>query len=463
MDNKLKEKADKLTATFKSFDIEANVVNIICGANVTRFELTAGTGTKVSRLFQLKDEIMLEMAVPSLRMEAPVLGKSGEPCIAIEIPNDGFTPVMLKDLTETDEFKSSGPLTVVLGEDLNRRPVYCDISKMPHLLIAGSTGSGKSIWLQSVLSSILTHSSPEDVRMILVDTKVIELYPYNGIPHLLLPVINDAGKAVSALNWAVTEMRRRHELFEKEQVRDIRSYNEKYKQGAAEHLPYILIVVDEFAELMMNHAGDTEMLIGKIAMLGRISGIHLIMATQRPSYDVITGDIKANIGSRIAFAVTSQVDSKAIIDRNGAEDLLGMGDMLYFPMSSPHPIRLQGAFVNEDEVERITDYLRKTYGANYDDEVAGKIESCELRLGPEAERRILSYTELFNAAVDKVFENGYASVSVLQRELGIGYPAAARLIDRLEKEGIIGPFEDGKPRQILITEEEWNNRRNNNE
>ena len=205
MDNKLKEKADKLTATFKSFDIEANVVNIIYGANVTRFELTAGTGTKVSRLFQLKDEIMLEMAVPSLRMEAPVLGKSGEPCIAIEIPNDGFTPVMLKDLTETDEFKSSGPLTVVLGEDLNRRPVYCDISKMPHLLIAGSTGSGKSIWLQSVLSSILTHSSPEDVRMILVDTKVIEFYPYNGIPHLLLPVINDAGKAVSALNWAFQE------------------------------------------------------------------------------------------------------------------------------------------------------------------------------------------------------------------------------------------------------------------
>lgn len=463
MDNKLKEKADKLTATFKSFDIEANVVNIIYGANVTRFELTAGTETKVSRLFQLKDEIMLEMAVPSLRMEAPVLGKSGEPCIAIEIPNDGFTPVMLKDLTETDEFKSSGPLTVVLGEDLNRRPVYCDISKMPHLLIAGSTGSGKSIWLQSVLSSILTHSSPEDVRMILVDTKVIEFYPYNGIPHLLLPVINDAGKAVSALNWAVTEMRRRHELFKKEQVRDIRSYNEKYKQGAAEHLPYILIVVDEFAELMMNHTGDTEMLIGKIAMLGRISGIHLIMATQRPSYDVITGDIKANIGSRIAFAVTSQVDSRAIIDRSGAEDLLGRGDMLYFPMSSPHSIRLQGAFVNEDEVERITDLLRKTYGANYDDEVAGNIESCELRLDPEAERRILSDTELFNAAVDKVFENGYASVSVLQRELGIGYPAAARLIDRLEKERIIGPFEDGKPRQILITEEEWNNRRNNNE
>lgn len=460
MDNKLKEKADKLTATFRSFDIEVNVINIIHGANVTRFELEVETGTKVSSIFHLRDELMLEMAVSRLRIEAPIPGRS---CIAVEIPNDGFTPVMLKDLTENEEFRSSGPLTVAIGEDLYRKPVYCDISKMPHLLIAGSTGSGKSIWLQSVLSSILTHSSPEDVRMILVDTKVIEFYPYNGIPHLLLPVINDAGKAVSALNWAVTEMRRRHELFEKKQVRDIRSYNEKYKQGAAEHLPYILIVVDEFAELMMNHAGDTEMLIGKIAMLGRISGIHLIMATQRPSCDVITGNIKANIGSRIAFAVCNKTESSAIIDESGAEDLLGMGDMLYFPMSSPRPIRMQGAFVNEDEVERITDYLKKTYGANYDDEVAGKIESCELRLDPEAERRILSDTELFNAAVDKVFENGYASVSVLQRELGIGYPAAARLIDRLEKDGIIGPFEDGKPRQILITEEEWNNRRNNNE
>lgn len=456
IDKKLREKAFKLEETFRSFGIEIKVIGITHGANVTRFECTVKTGTRISRIYHLQDELRLEMAVISLRIVAPVPGKS---CIAIEIPNEGYTPVRLKDLVETDEFKSSEPLTAALGEDLCGCPIYCDIAKMPHLLIAGAVGSGKQLCICSILASILMHSSPEDVRMILVDTHIIEFYTYNGIPHLLLPVINDPGKAVSALNWALTEMLRRYELFEKEHVRDIKGYNEKHKKGTDEHLPYILIVIDDISELMLNYSKEFERCISAIAARSRAAGIHIIMATQRPSCDVITGVVKANIGSRIAFAVINQTDSKSIIDESGAEKLLGRGDMLYCPMSAPYPIRAQGSLVREDEVDRIVDYLRKTYGAMYDDDVARLIETNEWSIVPEPNRRLVSDAELFNDAVEAVLDNGSASVSVIQRTLGIGYPAAARLIDMLEKEGIIAPFVGSKPRQILITEEEWKKRK----
>ena len=334
LEKKLKAKAHKLEDALKSFGIVAEVVNITHGPSITRIELTLETGTKVSRVTNLQDDIMLAMAAISIRIEAPIPGKSA---IGIEIPNDVPTAVQLRGLVETKEFKASSPLTVALGRDIPGRPIYCDLAKMPHLMIAGSTGSGKSVCINSILTSILVHSSPEEVRMILVDPKVVELSVYNGVPHLIMPVITDPKKAAGALNWAVSEMQRRYKLFEEGAVRDIKGFNEKYKNDPeVEHLPLILIVIDELAELMMVAAKEVETYISRLAALARAAGIHLLIATQRPSVDVITGVIKANIGSRIAFAVTSGVDSRTILDSYGAEKLLGKGDMLYAPMSAPH-------------------------------------------------------------------------------------------------------------------------------
>ena len=402
---------------------------------------------------------MLAMAAISIRIEAPIPGKSA---IGIEIPNDVPTAVQLRGLVETKDFKASTPLTVALGRDIPGRPIYCDLAKMPHLMIAGSTGSGKSVCINSILTSILVHSSPEEVRMILVDPKVVELSVYNGVPHLIMPVITDPKKAAGALNWAVMEMQRRYKLFEEGQVRDIKGFNEKYKNGPEEHLPLILIVIDELAELMMVAAKEVETYISRLAALARAAGIHLLIATQRPSVDVITGVIKANIGSRIAFAVTSGVDSRTILDQYGAEKLLGKGDMLYAPMSAPQPVRGQGAFLSDNEVETVVNFLKKTYGSMYDemiikdidrvtaggDQASGSSSGGSSGGGSDAD-------DLFNQAVQTVIENGSASVSVLQRRLGIGYPRAARLIDELEKAKVIGPFEGSKPRKILITETEW--------
>ena len=339
-----------------------------------------------------------------------------------------------------------------------------DITDMPHALIAGATKSGKSVCINSILTSILVHSSPEEVRMILVDPKVVELSVYNGVPHLIMPVITDPKKAAGALNWAVTEMQRRYKLFEEGQVRDIKGFNEKYKDDSqVEHLPLILIVIDELAELMMVAAKEVETYISRLAALARAAGIHLLIATQRPSVDVITGVIKANIGSRIAFAVTSGVDSRTILDSYGAEKLLGKGDMLYAPMSAPQPVRGQGAFLKDEEVEAVVDCLKKQYGAMYDETIikdidrvtAGEDQASGGSSSGGASGGGSGADDLFNQAVQTVIEYGSASVSVLQRRLGIGYPRAARLVDELEKKKIIGPFEGSKPRKILITETEW--------
>ena len=462
IEKKLKAKAHKLEEALKSFGISAEVVNITHGPSITRFELTLETGTKVSRVTNLQDDIMLAMAAISIRIEAPIPGKSA---IGIEIPNDVTTAVQLRGLVETKEFKAATPLTVALGRDIPGRPIYCDLAKMPHLMIAGSTGSGKSVCINSILTSILVHSSPEEVRMILVDPKVVELSVYNGVPHLIMPVITDPKKAAGALNWAVIEMQRRYKLFEEGQVRDIKGFNEKYKNDPqVEHLPLILIVIDELAELMMVAAKEVETYISRLAALARAAGIHLLIATQRPSVDVITGVIKANIGSRIAFAVTSGVDSRTILDSYGAEKLLGKGDMLYAPMSAPQPVRGQGAFLKDEEVEAVVDFLKKQYGAMYDDAIikdidrvtAGGDQASGSSSGGGSNGGGGSDTDdLFAQAVQTVIENGSASVSVLQRRLGIGYPRAARLVDELEKKKVIGPFEGSKPRKILITETEW--------
>jgi DNA segregation ATPase FtsK/SpoIIIE-like protein len=460
LEKKLTVKAHQLEEALKSFGIKATVVNITHGPSITRFELTLETGTKVSRVTSLQDDIMLAMAAISIRIEAPIPGKSA---IGIEIPNDNPSAVQLRGLVETKEFKAASPLTVALGRDIPGRPIYCDLAKMPHLMIAGSTGSGKSVCINSILTSILVHSSPEEVRMILVDPKVVELSVYNGVPHLIMPVITDPKKAAGALNWAVTEMQRRYKLFEDGQVRDIKSFNEKYKGNPeVEHLPLILFVIDELAELMMVASKEVETYISRLAALARAAGIHLLIATQRPSVDVITGVIKANIGSRIAFAVTSGVDSKTILDHVGAEKLLGKGDMLYAPMSAPQPVRGQGAFLSDQEVERVVDCLKTTYGSMYDESIIKDIDRATA--GDEQPQGGASSggsssggsaDDLFAQAVQTVLEYGSASVSVLQRRLGIGYPRAARLVDELEKKKIIGPFEGSKPRKILITETEW--------
>ncbi len=461
LERKLKAKAHKLEEALKSFGISAEVVNITHGPSITRFELTLETGTKVSRVTGLQDDIMLAMAAISIRIEAPIPGKSA---IGIEIPNDSPTAVQLRGLVETKEFKAATPLTVALGRDIPGRPIYCDLAKMPHLMIAGSTGSGKSVCINSILTSILVHSSPEEVRMILVDPKVVELSIYNGVPHLIMPVITDPKKAAGALNWAVTEMQRRYKLFEEGQVRDIKGFNEKYKGNPeVEHLPLILIVIDELAELMMVAAKEVETYISRLAALARAAGIHLLIATQRPSVDVITGVIKANIGSRIAFAVTSGVDSRTILDQIGAEKLLGKGDMLYAPMTAPQPVRGQGAFLSDNEVETVVEFLKKTYGSMYDETIikdidrvtAGGDQASGSSSGGSSSGGGSDADDMFNQAVQTVIENGSASVSVLQRRLGIGYPRAARLIDELEKAKVIGPFEGSKPRKILITETEW--------
>ena len=462
LERKLKAKATKLEDALRSFGIKAEVVNITHGPSITRFELTLETGTKVSRVTSLQDDIMLAMAAISIRIEAPIPGKSA---IGIEIPNDTPTAVQLRGLVETKEFRSSTPLTVALGRDIPGRPIYCDLAKMPHLMIAGSTGSGKSVCINSILTSILVHSSPEEVRMILVDPKVVELSVYNGVPHLIMPVITDPKKAAGALNWAVIEMQRRYKLFEEGQVRDIKGFNEKYKDDPeVEHLPLILFVIDELAELMMVASKEVETYISRLAALARAAGIHLLIATQRPSVDVITGVIKANIGSRIAFAVTSGVDSRTILDSVGAEKLLGKGDMLYAPMTAPQPLRGQGAFLKDAEVEAIVNNLKTRYGSMYDDAIIKDIDRVTAGEGQDKGGSSgggsnggggSDMDDLFIEAAQTVIENGSASVSVLQRRLGIGYPRAARLIDELEKHKVIGPYEGSKPRKILMTETEW--------
>ncbi|NLB08726.1 MAG: DNA translocase FtsK, partial [Clostridiales bacterium] len=454
----IKEMSRKLEDTLQSFGVEAKVTNYTSGPTLTRFELTPGLGVKVSRIVSLSDDIALNLAAYGVRIEAPIPGKSA---IGIEIPNRQTQPVLLRGILEEPSFKiqcQSAPLLSVIGRDVSGQPIYCDIAKMPHLLIAGATGSGKSVCINSILISLLNHSSPQNLRLLLIDPKVVELSVYNGIPHLLQPVVTDPKKAFGVLNWAVMEMDRRYNLFAERQVRDIQSYNEVIKHFAdeePEYLPLVLIVIDELADLMATTSNEVEDAIQRLMAKARAAGIHVIIATQRPSVDVITGVIKANIPSRIAFSVASQVDSRTILDTGGAEKLLGKGDLLYFPQSAPKAMRGQGAFVTDAEVENVLNHIRSLYGDNYDPSVAEAIANPS-SVGATAERDAgEEQDELFDDALRLVVETGYASISLLQRRLTIGYPRAARLVDRLHDCGYIGPFDGSKPRKVLISMEQY--------
>ncbi len=456
---KLREKAAALETTLSTFGItDAKVTNITHGPAITRFEVTIGQGIKVSKVKSLEDDIALAMAATAVRIEAPIPGKSA---IGIEIPNEKTSAVYLGNVLDTREFRASTPLTVGLGKDIPGKPIYCDLAKMPHLLIAGATGSGKSVCINSILVSILCKASPKQVRMILIDPKVVELSVYNGIPHLLMPVVSDMKLATGALKWAVAEMERRYKLFAEKEVRDIAGYN-MCLEGDEEELPLILIIIDELADLMAVAKNEVETQIARLAAMARACGMHMILATQRPSVNVITGVIKSNVPSRIAFSVASGVDSRTILDSIGAEKLLGKGDMLYNPLSAPKPVRGQGAFVSDGEVQASVDFLKQHYGALYDPDINETIKRISNGEGTGKTEGVSdssvngdSEDELFTAAVETVLQAKNASVSILQRRLGVGYARAGRLIDVMEQRGIVGPFEGSKPRRVLITETEW--------
>ena len=455
----LLKNAALLEKTLLKFGIsEAKVSNITCGPTITRFEVTIGEGIKVSKVKNLENDIALAMAAKTVRIEAPIPGMSA---IGIEIPNKKKSLVGLGEVLDEAEFKEASPLTVGLGKDVAGLPMYCDITKMPHLLIAGATNAGKSVCVNSILVSILCKDSPRDVRMVLIDPKHVELVVYNGIPHLLMPVVTDMKLATGALKWAVAEMERRYELFEQKEVRDIKGYNRCLEKGE-EPLPLILIVIDELADLMAIAKNDVETPIARLAAMARACGMHLIIATQRPDVKVITGTIKNNFPSRIAFAVASGVDSRTILGLNGAERLLGQGDMLYCPIDATKPIRGQGAYIGDDEVKAVVNRLKKQYGPLYDPDIeerVRKIAKGEMRVsddgayssGSDAD----SEDELLDEAVEVVLQAKNASVSILQRRLGIGYPRAGKLIDLMEQKGYVGPFEGSKPRRVLITEMDW--------
>lgn len=457
--SRLREKAEALQETLRTFGItDAKVSNITHGPAITRFEVTIGQGVKVSKVKNLEDDIALAMAATAVRIEAPIPGKRA---IGIEIPNDKTSAVYLRSILETKEFRNSAPMNVGLGKDIPGKPIYCDLAKMPHLLIAGATGSGKSVCVNSILMSILCKASPKDVRMILIDPKVVELSVYNGIPHLLMPVVSDMKLATGALKWAVAEMERRYKLFAEKAVRNMEGYNNCLEVDE-EPLPLILIIIDELADLMAVAKNEVEVQIGRLAAMARAAGMHMIIATQRPSVDVITGVIKSNVPSRIAFSVASGVDSRTILDSYGAEKLLGRGDMLYAPLTAPKPVRGQGAFVSDDEVEKAVDYLKQKYGALYDPDINESVQKIANGEGTGKTEGVSdpsvnenSEDELLNAAVETVLQAKNASVSILQRRLGVGYPRAARLIDVLEQKGYIGPFEGSKPRRVLISETDW--------
>ena len=443
-DKELLNNAKILENTLESFDVEAKVVQVSCGPTITRFEIQPAPGVKVSKIVNLADDIALSLAARDIRIEAPIPGKAA---IGIEVPNKQKQKVLLRDVIETQEFKTSNSkLTIALGKDVSGGTIVADLAEMPHLLIAGATGSGKSVCINTIISSILYKAYPNEVKMMLIDPKVVELTVYDGIPHLLTPVVTDAKKAPSALNWMVTEMERRYHLFAKEGVRDITRYNEIQTDS---HLPKIIVIIDELADLMMVSPRDVEDAICRLAQMARAAGIHLIVATQRPSVDIITGLIKANIPSRISFAVSSHVDSRTILDMSGAEKLLGKGDMLYFPVGASKPKRIQGAFISETEVENLTDYVKKQQKPSYEKSLT-EIKKVDL-----SESKQETTDELFNEAVALVVENGQASISLLQRRLHIGYTRAARLIDQMEDRGYVGGYEGTKPREILITREQF--------
>ena len=463
---------ERLEASLKSFGVSARIVGATRGPTVTRYDLELDAGVKLTKLTNLANDIALSLGVMNVRI-APIPDKIST--VGIEVPNKIVSIVYLREVIESPEFKNAkSTLSFAIGKDISGRCVVGNIAKLPHMLIAGTTGSGKSVCLNSLLLSLLYKSTPEQVRLIMIDPKMVELGIYNGIPHLYVPVVTDPKKAAGALQWAVVEMLKRYRLFSEVGVRDLAGYNAHQKKAGESTMPQVVIVVDELADLMLVASKDVEESICRVAQMGRAAGMHLIIATQRPSADVITGLMKANIPSRIAFAVSSAMESRIILDSAGAEKLIGMGDMLYSPLGSGKPIRVQGCFVSDEEREDVIDFIKGSTEAEYSDEVLAEIEkaaqekdkngkgkgSDSSRFGPDDEpdaenNAFANYDELLPQAVDVIFDTKQASVSMLQRRLKLGYSRAARLVDQMEELGIVGPFEGSKPRQVLITKQQW--------
>ena len=457
-DEHLRQTAMKLKTTLESFGVKVQITNVSCGPTVTRYELQPEQGVKVSKILSLSDDIKLNLAVADIRIEAPIPGKAA---IGIEVPNKENTTVTLRELLESREFQNSkSDIAFAAGRDIGGKVILADIAKMPHLLIAGATGSGKSVCINTLIMSIIYKAKPEDVRLIMVDPKVVELSVYNGIPHLLIPVVTDPKKAAGALNWAVMEMTDRYKKFAELNVRDLKGYNEKVAQAEFDSpdypkLPQIVIIVDELADLMMVAPGEVEDAICRLAQLARACGIHLVIATQRPSVNVITGLIKANIPSRIAFSVSSGVDSRTIIDMVGAEKLLGKGDMLFYPSGYQKPLRVQGAFVSDKEVNDVVAFLRESQNdqVNYNEEITSKITSAGPSDMPGNSERDVYFVDAGKFIIDK----DKASIGMLQRVFKIGFNRAARIMDQLYEAGVVGPEEGTKPRKVLMSPEEFEN------
>lgn len=460
-EEELRTNRDRLESTIKSFGVSANVVGMTHGPTVTRYDLELDQGVKLSRLTNLAGDIALALGVVSVRI-APIPDKIST--VGIEVPNKLVSTVYLRDIIDSPKFaKAKSVLSFAIGKDIAGDPVVGNISKLPHLLIAGTTGSGKSVCMNSLIISLLYKSNPDDVKLIMIDPKMVELGIYNGIPHLYIPVVTDPKKAAGALQWAVTEMLKRYRLFSEIGVRTLEAYNEHLEANAQPKIPNVVVVIDELADLMLVASKEVEESICRVAQMGRAAGMHLVIATQRPSADVITGLMKANIPSRIAFAVSSALESRIILDNAGAEKLIGMGDMLYAPLGCGKPLRVQGAFVSDEERDAIVSFIKEQSTANYSEDIMAQIEKAaedknanNKSSDPDnGSSEKSDYDELLPQAVDVIFDTKQASVSMLQRRLKLGYSRAARIVDQMEEIGIVGPFEGSKPRQILITRDQW--------
>lgn len=439
-----------LEETLGNFGVSANVSQVSVGPTITRYELSLSPGVKVSKILSLSDDISLSLASAGIRIEAPIPGKSA---VGIEVPNKDVTMVYLREVLESNEFKlNKSKLSFAIGKDVAGASIVADLAKMPHLLIAGATGSGKSVCINTLIASILYKATPDEVKLLMIDPKVVELSIYKNIPHLLVPVVTDPKKAAGALNWAVVEMTERYKKFAANNVRDIIGYNALNKEDITK-LPQIVVIIDELADLMMVSPGDVEDSICRLAQMARAAGIHLVVATQRPSVDVITGLIKANIPSRISFAVSSQVDSRTILDMGGAEKLLGKGDMLFYPVGESKPLRVQGAFVSDKEIEKLVNNIKEQVPPSYNDEIMEGLEKQDEDVGKS--ENDYETDELLPSAIEMVVGSGQASIMMLQRRLKIGYSRAARLIDQMEERGVVGGYEGSKPRKVLMTKEEY--------
>lgn len=456
--SELKKNAQMLIETLHSFNVDATITDISCGPTVTRYELKPAAGIRISKITNLADDIALNLAATHVRIEAPIPGKAA---VGIEVPNTVKNTVTMRELIDTPEFyEQRSKLSAGLGKDIAGKCVYCDIAKMPHLLVAGTTGSGKSVCMNSIITSILYRAKPDEVKFLMIDPKQVEFSKYAGIPHLLVPVVTDPRKAAGALGWAVSEMLQRYQRLSQVGVRDIEGYNKYVKKHEdMEPMPKICIFIDEFADLMMAAPKEVEDSVCRLAQMARAVGMHLVIATQRPSVDVITGLIKANISSRIALTVSSQIDSRTILDSAGAEKLLGHGDMLYSPIGASKPIRVQGCFISDEEVEELCDFVKNQGESQYDDEIAREIEAKAVqdkKSSPfEDDGDGEQLDALFDKAVDVVLETGTASTSFLQRKLSVGYARGAKIMDQLQEKGIIGPANGSKPREILINRQQW--------